>query len=176
MTMRTHQKLALGLGAALAMLLIPGASPADAKPPAHAPAWGYRAKNKAAVHPVRHRVVSRYGANGDFDRDGIRNSRDRDIDGDGIPNYRDSNDYRYDRRTVRRTVRRTPVVARPVVVHRAPVRPAYRTKKDWDRDGVRNKYDRDRDNDGVVNRADRDKDGDGRRNSKDDAPKNPRRR
>ena len=31
------------------------------------------------------RPVSRYGANGDYDRDGIPNRYDRDANGDGVP-------------------------------------------------------------------------------------------
>ena len=71
----------------------------------------------------------------DFDRDGIRNSRDRDIDGDGIPNARDRNDYRRDTWNRRPNVR------------------VYRN--DIDRDGVRNSRDRDIDGDGVRNSRDR---------------------
>lgn len=47
--------------------------------------------------------------------------------------------------------------------------------RDYDRDGIRDRYDRDRDNDGVRNEHDRDRDGDGVPNRRDDRPDNPRR-
>ncbi len=46
-------------------------------------------------------------------------------------------------------------------------------RRDLDRDGVPNRYDRDRDGDGVRNRNDRDRDNDGIRNSRDRRPNNP---
>jgi len=49
-------------------------------------------------------------------------------------------------------------------------------RRDYDRDGVPNRYDRDRDNDGVSNRHDRDRDGDGVGNRRDRNPDNPYRR
>jgi hypothetical protein len=65
-------------------------------------------------------------------------------------------------------------------------------RRDRDRDGIPNRYDRDRgdgvpnryddgrrgdqDRDGVPNRVDRDRDGDGVRNHRDDSPNNPWRR
>lgn len=49
-------------------------------------------------------------------------------------------------------------------------------RRDYDRDGVPNRYDRDRDNDGVSNRYDRDRDGDGVGNRRDRNPDNPYRR
>jgi hypothetical protein len=45
--------------------------------------------------------------------------------------------------------------------------------RDFDRDGVQNRYDRDRDNDGVRDRYDRDRDGDGVPNRFDSRPDNP---
>lgn len=48
--------------------------------------------------------------------------------------------------------------------------------RDFDRDGIPDRFDRDRDNDGVRNRFDRDRDGDGVRNRFDIAPDNPYRR
>ncbi|MFC5458439.1 thrombospondin type 3 repeat-containing protein [Massilia niabensis] len=45
--------------------------------------------------------------------------------------------------------------------------------RDFDRDGVPNRYDRDLDNDGIANRYDRDVDGDGVRNRRDRRPENP---
>lgn len=47
--------------------------------------------------------------------------------------------------------------------------------RDFDRDGVHNRYDRDRDNDGVRNRYDRDDDNDGVRDRYDRYDSNPRR-
>ena len=52
-------------------------------------------------------------------------------------------------------------------------RHARRGGRDYDRDGVPNRYDRDLDNDGVPNRYDRDVDGDGVRNRHDRRPDNP---
>lgn len=49
-------------------------------------------------------------------------------------------------------------------------------RRDRDRDGIPNRYDRDLDNDGVPNRYDRDRDGDGVPNRIDDRPNNPYRR
>ena len=54
--------------------------------------------------------------------------------------------------------------------------PRVEGRRDYDRDGVPNRYDRDRDNDGVSNRYDRDRDGDGVRNRYDSRPDNPYRR
>lgn len=48
-------------------------------------------------------------------------------------------------------------------------------RRDGDRDGVPDAYDRDRDNDGVRNRNDSDRDGDGYRNENDRFPEDPRR-
>ena len=80
----------------------------------------------------RYRTTTRYSSSRtDFDRDGIRNSRDRDIDGDGIPNYRDRNDY-----SPRSSYR-------------------YTRRNDMDRDGIRNNRDRDIDGDGIRNTRDR---------------------
>jgi hypothetical protein len=47
-----------------------------------------------------------------------------------------------------------------------------RGRRDLDRDGVRDRYDRDLDNDGIANRYDRDIDGDGVRNDRDRRPDN----
>lgn len=49
-------------------------------------------------------------------------------------------------------------------------------RRDSDRDGIPNRYDRDRDNDGIRNRHDRDRDGDGVPNRYDRAPDNRYRR
>jgi len=49
-------------------------------------------------------------------------------------------------------------------------------RRDRDRDGIPNRYDRDRDNDGVPNRYDRDRDNDGVPNRFDSRPNNPYRR
>lgn len=54
--------------------------------------------------------------------------------------------------------------------------PRHEGRRDYDRDGVPNRYDRDRDNDGIGNRHDRDRDGDGIRNRRDHNPDNPYRR
>ena len=47
----------------------------------------------AQVYRYRYYSTGSRAPNGDFDRDGIRNRRDRDIDNDGIRNGRDRNDY-----------------------------------------------------------------------------------
>ncbi len=47
-----------------------------------------------------------------------------------------------------------------------------RGRRDLDRDGVQDRYDRDLDNDGVANRHDRDVDGDGVPNHRDRRPDN----
>jgi hypothetical protein len=137
----------LGLG-----LLLGNPAPAEAKPPVHAKAHGYRRKAPVLVHRTYRPYHSRYSVYHDRDRDGIPNWRDRDKDGDGIRNGRD----RHDRRP-------QPYVRRPV-------------RRDWDRDGIRNRRDWDVDGDGVRNRRDRDKDGDGLRNRRDRHDKNARRR
>ncbi|MGH8854702.1 MAG: YXWGXW repeat-containing protein, partial [Telluria sp.] len=49
-------------------------------------------------------------------------------------------------------------------------------RRDTDRDGIPNRYDRDLDNDGVRNERDRDRDGDGVPNRYDERPNNPYRR
>lgn len=46
-------------------------------------------------------------------------------------------------------------------------------RRDLDRDGVPDAYDRDRDNDGIANHYDHDRDGDGVRNYRDRRPDNP---
>lgn len=47
-----------------------------------------------------------------------------------------------------------------------------RGRRDLDRDGIADRYDRDLDNDGIANNFDRDKDGDGVRNRRDRHPDN----
>jgi hypothetical protein len=47
-----------------------------------------------------------------------------------------------------------------------------RGRRDLDRDGVPDRYDRDLDNDGIANRYDRDRDGDGVSNHRDRRPDN----
>lgn len=47
-----------------------------------------------------------------------------------------------------------------------------RGRRDLDRDGISDRYDRDLDNDGIANRYDRDMDGDGVRNRHDRRPDN----
>jgi hypothetical protein len=47
-----------------------------------APSVTYSSGYYAAPRP---RTVSRYGPNGDYDRDGIPNRYDRDANGDGVP-------------------------------------------------------------------------------------------
>lgn len=83
----------MGLG-----LLATGIRPAEAAPPSHAPAWGYRRKfeksnNGGYWQSYRTSRYSRYSRSQDFDRDGVPNWKDRDIDGDGVRNARDRNDY-----------------------------------------------------------------------------------
>lgn len=78
--------------------------------------------------------------NGDWDRDGVRNYRDRDDDNDGVPDSRDRYDYRKNNRRVY-----VPPVRSRVVGRRA----------DLDRDGIPDYRDNDRDGDGRVNSRDR---------------------
>ena len=70
---------AWALGAVFAGGTLAMAVPAEAKPPAHAPAHGYR--RKAAV--------SRYYRNTRFGTSYYRTRRSLDIDYDGVPDYRD---------------------------------------------------------------------------------------
>lgn len=101
----------LGLGTIFGLGLLGAAAPAaEAKPPRHAPAHGYRRKTTVTRYRTVPRYTSRYnrrvyrngrwvtvptyrsrvgGWRRDIDGDGIRNRRDRDIDGDGIHNRRD---------------------------------------------------------------------------------------
>lgn len=97
----------LALGGLMSLGLLVGELPqAEAKPPSHAKAWGYRARQSGAstfrrnwgvgrsnrVRPRYYRTryrTSPYSWRRDVDRDGIRNRRDRDVDGDGIRNRRD---------------------------------------------------------------------------------------
>jgi hypothetical protein len=115
----SRRLMTLGLGASLAFGIAGLQSPAEAKPPSHAKAWGYRRKHTTVrrVTPkyrvagyrntVRYRDVdrdgipdyrdrfirsSRYPYRKDLDRDGVRNKRDKDKDGDGIRNRRDDHD------------------------------------------------------------------------------------
>jgi hypothetical protein len=46
---------------------------------------GYYAPAPSSSGYYAPRTVSRYGPNGDYDRDGIPNKYDRDANGDGIP-------------------------------------------------------------------------------------------
>jgi hypothetical protein len=128
----------LGLGAVFSLgLLALGAAPAEAKPPAHAKAWGYRAQQAQYYSPFGYRDYSYR----DF---GSRySSRWRDRDRDRIPDWRDR--YiggRFDS---------------PWPTRRDWDRDGRRNSKDWDldNDGIRNRRDRDRDGDGVGNRRDR---------------------
>jgi hypothetical protein len=114
----------------------------------------------------------------DWDRDGIRDSRDRDDDNDGILDSRDRNDRSTTRSTTRYSSGRYYHNGR-YYTNRYYKNGRYyynNGRRDADRDGVRNSSDRDIDGDGRRNRSDRDKDGDGVRNRRDDRPKNPRRR
>jgi len=154
-------------------LLLADLAPALAKPPAHAPAHGYRRKHGGGttVAPTYTRSYStytperyrrrrrtrrlvrrrapfstvRYVRSRDRDRDGIRNRRDRDIDGDGIRNWRDR--YPAKRRSSR-AIRRSRTVRRTRTAR-------YSRMQDFDRDGIPNWRDRDMDGDGVHNTRDR---------------------
>jgi hypothetical protein len=146
----------LGAGVLGAGLMLT-ASPAEARPPSHAPAWGHRRNHQTrrVYRPVRNPRPW------DLDRDGIPNWRDRDIDGDGIRNGRDRRDYRY--RAGSHRYRRGDWVNRY-------------GRRDSDRDGIRNEIDRDVDGDGIRNSRDRDRDNDGVRNRRDRHDRNPTRR
>ncbi len=172
------------LGLALAAF---EAVPAQADPPKHAPAWGYRKKQAASKNyrnqNTRTRNWGRRSTSGDIDGDGrnnwqdsdmdgdgIPNWRDRDQDGDGIPNNRDAQEGTYNsRRTATNTRNRGAVPAgyyrdrNGRLVRRAPAKtvnqhPVWRKV---------NRRSGDRDNDGIRNRRDRDLDGDGVRNRRD---------
>ncbi|MFN3650701.1 MAG: hypothetical protein ACK47B_14085 [Armatimonadota bacterium] len=148
------RKVWASLGAAvlgLTMLTVIDVKPADARPPAHAPAHGYRRKQAARTYRTYRPAYSR-----------TRPSQ--------YTVYRRMQPYRRDRRysTYNRYSR----------YNRSST---YRTNrypraKDIDRDGVRNRYDRDMDGDGRRNHWDKDVDGDGRRNRNDDHRRNPKRR
>jgi hypothetical protein len=133
-TIRNMKMLGLGAVFSLGLLTI-GAKPAEAKPPRHAKAWGYRAKR---VAPVQYYSPYRYsGSSYRY------NSGRRDRDRDGIPDWRDR--YvggRFDS---------------PWPVRRDWDRDGRRNERDrdWDNDGIRNRRDRDRDGDGIGNRRDR---------------------
>lgn len=127
-------------------------------------------------------------AQGDMDRDGIPNHRDRDRDGDGVrnrldrhPNSRRASDRNWNRNRSQRV---------PFGYSRdrdRDGRPDYRDN-DRDGDGILNSRDRwpnrwnrpgtttlyrsssDMDRDGIPNSRDRDRDGDGRRNERDRYP------
>lgn len=77
---------------------------------------------------------------GDWDRDGIRNYRDRDDDNDGIVDSRDRYDFRRNNRRVY-----SPTVRSRVAGWRS----------DMDRDGIADYRDSDRDGDGRINSRDR---------------------
>lgn len=190
-TTTASRRVATGVAAVLGMALIAfEAMPAQAAPPPHAPAWGYRRKqqqqqqqrysNYGTKYRDNYRTRRHHPYSNDLDGDGIVDSRDRDIDGDGILNYRD----REPRTSARRRARsgnwvRTRAVSqqrRPVPygyyrnsagrLIRRPrtIRRATFTPRRERRIG-RNIGDRDRD--GIRNRRDRDIDGDGVRNRRD---------
>lgn len=111
--------MTLAVGTVFGLGLLFAGQPAEAAPPAHAKAYGYR--NNQAQHRYRpgygpQQFPGRYGGSQwggnartpygynarpygyrtnslpprqDVDRDGIRNRNDRDIDGDGVRNKRD---------------------------------------------------------------------------------------
>lgn len=105
-TMLCQTKMALRRAATLAGALLTITTmglPALAKPPAHAPAHGYRAKaeRKAEKERIkqerkedkedrkRERERLRPERRADLDRDNIPDYRDSDIDGDGVSNRND---------------------------------------------------------------------------------------
>jgi hypothetical protein len=58
----------------------------------------------------------------------------------------------------------------PFYYDRYSYRSGYSKRRDGDRDGVKNRWDKDIDNDGRRNRYDKDRDGDGIRNKRDGYP------
>ncbi len=190
-----RKRIATGVAAVLGTALMAfEAMPAQAAPPKHAPAWGYRRKQQQNTN---HRRITRADIDGDgipngrdrdMDGDGIPNTRDRDRDGDGIPNTRDRDDSGRWARDSRgnwflRNVGKTRVGYGSVPTGYYRDRNGKLVKRagthrvgDKDGDGVRNSRDRDVDGDGVRNWRDRDKDGDKVRNKNDRYDKNPRRR
>lgn len=93
-----------------------------------------------------------HGPRGDLDRDGVPNRYDRDRDGDGRPNWadRDPNHYNRDRGYYDRGHDR----GYDRDHHRGQAYYGHGGRRDQDRDGIPNRYDRDRDGDGVPNRYD----------------------
>lgn len=90
-----------------------------------------------------------YGPRGDLDRDGVPNRFDRDRDGDGRPNWADRDANHYDRGYGYRD--------RGHARYDHDRGHGYHgggPRRDQDRDGIPNRYDRDRDGDGVPNRYD----------------------
>jgi hypothetical protein len=145
---------------------------AQAAPPAHAPAHGYRDK-KGTPPPRSPHAKARlpHPTAGDIDGDGIPNGRDNDMDGDGIPNHRDrqpriANHHQKPLPKKAHTKKRSLLNKMGVPDKHDPKRHA--RHGDIDKDGIANRKDKDIDGDGIRNKKDRDRDGDGIRNKKDD--------
>jgi hypothetical protein len=190
-----RKRIITGITAVLGMALMAfEAMPAQAAPPPHAPAWGYRRKQQTANYNRTHRrhTPTYYDIDGDgirnnrdrdVDGDGILNGRDRDIDGDGILNGRDGADYvsaRWRRNSQGRWTRVNPVQRTfNGVMNGTPAgyyrdrsgrlirRPAPVKRSVFTRRATTTRRVRDKDQDGIRNSRDRDIDGDGVRNSRD---------
>jgi hypothetical protein len=169
------------LGVAGLALTIVVAQSAQAAPPPHAPAYGYRNK-KGTTAPKSSHVKGHQsrrspwdidgdgrpnGRDSDMDGDGIANSRDRDIDGDGIPNNRERNAKGNHPRNSGQT-------NKPGFMKQMKHKfdgnkdKKHARKGDIDKDGIANRKDKDIDGDGIRNKKDKDRDGDHVANKKDD--------
>jgi len=140
--------------------LLLGASAFGAAPEAEAQT--YRRYNSRRTVVTRVPARSTLG-NGDWDRDGIRNSRDRDDDNDGVRDNRDRSQYsgsgtlyrngtRYRNGTVMRNGR---IVNSRTAGWGNGVGLGGVRRNDLDRDGIPDSRDKDRDGDGVRNVHDR---------------------
>jgi hypothetical protein len=192
-TTTNSKRLVAGIAAVLGSALMAfEAMPAQAAPPPHAPAWGYRKKQQAANYKNRNVRTRRHSPSGndidgdgrwnrgdrDMDGDGIPNTRDRDQDGDGIQDSRDryptapANWYRGSGNRWQRRPKgwRVPAsfyrTGNTRVVPRRRVKPTVFTRPANKR-VTKPIARRDPDRDGIRNRRDRDIDGDGIRNRRD---------
>jgi len=172
-----HTAKAFTLAVTLSGLLL-GVGAIGAAPEAEAQTYRRTVTRRTVVSQVPVRSTLSYG---DWDRDGIRNSRDRDDDNDGIRDRQDRNRYsrggtRYGNRPLygNRSLYRNGTVMRDAtivpdgtmlrndrIVHSrtAGWRSGTVMRHDWrndlDRDGIQDHVDKDRDGDGVRNVHDR---------------------
>lgn len=188
------KRILMGFAAVLGMALAAfEALPAQAAPPPHAPAWGYRRKQAATNKTPNRNTRSRDWSHNrrtssvpaGYYRD--RNGRLIRRRAAAVPAgyYRDRNGRLIRRRAAAvpagyyrerngRLIRRR---APAKTVNQHPVwRKINRRTGDRDDDGIRNRRDRDMDGDGIRNRRDRDRDNDGVRNRRDRYDRRPNRK